>query len=122
MRDFASDFRVELRRHVGAQNKPPFGILPVELKQKRVLVYGPNLDRPIDCGLITDGARHVLWNPYRYDDVKNTPGLADHIEQEAARLMAAGEFVDAPPESYYQGGKPGGVASGDTRKASAIGG
>ena len=103
MSEWSNDFRVELRRHIGVSNKPPFGLLPVELAQKRVLVYGPNLDRPIECGILPDRAgAPLLWLPERRETVKDTPGLVEWIEGEALRLKAAGEFVDPPPASYFK--------------------
>lgn len=100
-----SMFAVKLVRHIGAQIKEPFGLLPVEHNQKRVFVQGPNYDKWIDCGYLPDNGAAVLWNPYTRDACKDTKGLCEHIESEALRLREAGTFEDPDPASYFYAGQ-----------------
>lgn len=93
-----SNFRVELRRHIGLMSSE-LGTIPVEHPQKIVLVYPPEVPpgHPIckQVGYLADvDGSPLLWLP---EIKEEAPGkLQEWIEAEAYRLRAAGEFVDPP--------------------------
>ena len=90
------DWRVELRRHVGHQKTDNLGIVAIEHPQKLVLVYPPDLaGQARQCGILGDHEGATFqWLPKVQEDAP--PALQQHVEQEAARLKLAGEFVDPP--------------------------
>lgn len=96
---------VTLVRHIGAQVKPMFGLLPVEHPQKRVLVTMPGQPKLINCGYLTDVGKSVLWDPYVREALQSTPGIIEHIEAEAVRLRSEKKFNDPDPASYFYAGQ-----------------
>ena len=93
-----SNFRVELRRHIG-YGATPLGMLPFEHPQKMVLVYPPRNDpgapvlRQVGYLPDIDGAQ-LLPLPEVWEEMPQ--GLRDWITSEADRLKSEGEFVDPP--------------------------
>jgi hypothetical protein len=77
--------------------------MPFEHNQKLVLVHVPNPSpgarSVVQCGYLQDVTdAPLLWLPEVVAEMP--PQLVEHVEAEANRLKAAGEFVD-PPEAEF---------------------